>query len=232
MAKKTDIDHAVWRRWLLWRRHPRLRLVVSALLAIAIFAVLPSHLRPVTRLLIGWDGGVFFYLAWTFVIMSLATIADIRRRAAVQDEGRIALLILTVAAALASLGAIVVELGKAQGAGGAHSPNLVVAALTILLSWAFIHVIFALHYAHEFYSEGADDHCGGLDFPGEEEADYWDFLYFSFVIGMTSQTSDVQVTSRAIRQTVLAHGIVAFVFNATIVALTVNMAASVIAPGQ
>jgi uncharacterized membrane protein len=97
------------------------------------------------------------------------------------------------------------------------------AAFTILLSWAFIHTIFALHYAHEFYDETDG---GGLAFPGDREPDYWDFVYFSFVIGMTSQVSDVAITSKLIRRTAAAHGIVSFVFNAALLALTVNLAAS------
>jgi uncharacterized membrane protein len=101
------------------------------------------------------------------------------------------------------------------------------ATTTIALSWAFIHTFFALHYAHDFYGEhGAKQ--GGLNFPGDDEPDYWDFVYFSFVIGMTSQVSDVTVTSKPIRQTVAAHGIVSFFFNVTLLALTVNIAASAI----
>ena len=97
--------------------------------------------------------------------------------------------------------------------------------VTIVLSWAFIHTIFALHYAHEFYDEDAP-RGGGMAFPGgEEEPDYWDFVYFSFVIGMTAQVSDVGITSKQIRRTVTAHGIVSFLFNAALLALTVNLAA-------
>jgi uncharacterized membrane protein len=95
-----------------------------------------------------------------------------------------------------------------------------------LLSWALIHTIFALHYAHEFYDEIAG---GGLAFPGDDkEPDYWDFVYFSFVIGMTSQVSDVGITSKQIRRTAAAHGVVAFFFNAALLALTINLAASAI----
>jgi uncharacterized membrane protein len=97
--------------------------------------------------------------------------------------------------------------------------------LTIFLSWAFIHTMFALHYAHEYYDRTA----GGMAFPGDDrEPDYWDFVYFSFVIGMTSQVSDVGVTSKEIRRTVTAHGVVAFVFNVALLALTINLAASAI----
>ena len=106
--------------------------------------------------------------------------------------------------------------------------HLALAIATILLSWSFTHVMFALHYAHEFYDENGG-HGGGLNFPGDlQEPDYWDFVYFSFVIGMTSQVSDVAITCRPIRHTVSAHGIISFIFNAAILALTVNIAASAI----
>ena len=130
---------------------------------------------------------------------------------------------LTVAAAVASLGAIFAELGAGPGRWPVH---VFLAAATILLSWAFIHTIFALHYAHEFYDDEAG---GGLAFPGGgAEPDYWDFVYFSFVIGMTSQVSDVGITRQEIRRTATAHGVVSFVFNAALLALTINIAASAI----
>src|SRR5436309_1640006 len=156
-------------------------------------------------------------------LMSRSDVDRIRDRAAMEDEGQLAILVLTVVAALASLGAIFAELGTGTGRRPAH---IVLAALTILLSWAFIHAIFALHYAHEFYDETIG---GGMAFPGgETEPDYWDFVYFSFVIRMTSQVSDVGVTNKQIRRTVAAHGVVSFVFNAALLALTVNIAASAI----
>jgi len=135
-------------------------------------------------------------------------------------------LVLTVFAALASLGAILAELGVSPGA-SRTATQLALATTTIALSWAFTHTIFALHYAHDFYGDYGGKRSG-LNFPGEEEPDYWDFVYFSFVIGMTSQVSDVAVTSQLIRRTVNAHGIVSFFFNATLLALTVNIAASAI----
>jgi uncharacterized membrane protein len=195
-------------------------LLVTASLAVA------NDWQLVPRLLAGWDSAVALYLVLVFHLMAGSEIGRIRRHAAEQDEGRLALLGLTVAAALASLAAIFAELGRAAGAGGSRQPGrLLVAALTILLSWAFIHTIFALHYAHEFYDEEGG---GGLTFPGDQAPDYWDFVYFSFCIGMTSQVSDVAITSKTIRRTVAAHGVVSFVFNATLLALTVSIAASLI----
>ena len=205
------------------RIRPRLFISLGIGALVSVVLTVFTDWRTATRLLVGWDIYVGLYLALVAHLMSGADIQRIRGRAAVEDEGQFAILVLTVVAALASLGAIFSELGIGAGRSPAH---VVLAALTILLSWAFIHTIFALHYAHEFYDE---DIGGGLAFPGgETEPDYWDFVYFSFVIGMTSQVSDVGVTHKEIRRTVAAHGVVSFVFNAALLALTVNIAASAI----
>ena len=179
------------------------------------------------RGLIGWDIGIGLYVILAFEMMARSNVHEIRRRAATQDEGAIVILVLTVATALASLLAIVALLGTSTaGAARQRSSELILATITIVLSWAFIHTMFALHYAHEFYDP---DGGGGMAFPGGgEEPDYWDFVYFSFVIGMTSQVSDVGVTTKAVRRTVAAHGVVSFFFNAALLALTVNIAASAI----
>jgi uncharacterized membrane protein len=150
--------------------------------------------------------------------MARASILTIRQRAAVDDEGALALLVLTTAAALASLAAVVAELGHGPG-----PYQLTLGMITILLSWAFMHSIFALHYAHEFYGEGADDKIGGLIFPGDEDPDYWDFMYYALVVAMTAQVSDVQISSRIIRRMTTVHGAISFFFNVTVLALTVNI---------
>lgn len=206
----------------------RPRLFLSALLGLVVIAVLfaATDLKTATRLLIGWDVGVALYLILAFELMVRSDVHRIRRRAALQDDGGVAILVLTAVAALASLGAIIAELGTAQGA-TRTSAQLVIATLTIVLSWAFTHAMFALHYAHKYYAENKGK-GGGMAFPGNDEPDYWDFVYFSIVIGMTSQVSDVAVTSKSIRRTVAAHGVVSFFFNAALLALTVNIAASAI----
>jgi uncharacterized membrane protein len=203
----------------------RPRLFVSALLGAVAAAALPASLRIDTRVLMGWDMGVAIYLALAYRMIAHSTVARIRRRAALQDEGRVAILVLTVLAALASLGAIIAQLGSHASGSGRSPSQLLLATLTIVLSWAFTHTIFALHYAHDFY----DDKRGrGLAFPGGEDPDYWDFVYFSLVIGMTSQVSDVAIIGRSIRRTVTAHGVLSFAFNTTLLALAVNIAASAI----
>jgi uncharacterized membrane protein len=201
----------------------RPRLFLSAAVGIAVAILLPATLHGATRELIAWDVGVALYLILAIKIMATSDIDKIRRQAARQDEGRIAVLFLTAVAALASLGAILAELGGANKA----APHLALAVVTILLSWMFTHTIFALHYAYEYYDENKH-RGGGLKFPGDDPPDYWDFLYFSLVIGMTSQVSDVAVTSGKVRRMVAGHGVVSFIFNATLLALTVNIAASLL----
>ncbi len=205
----------------------RPRLFISALIGVVVVALCPSDWRIATRLLVGWDLGLTLYLGLLLHMMSVAEVRHIRLHAKLQDEGQITVLALTAIAALASLGAIVALLGMSE-AGNREPVHLMLAIVTIFLSWTFTHSMFALHYAHEFYDENGGK-GGGLIFPGDlREPDYWDFVYFSFVIGMTSQVSDVAITCRPIRHTVSAHGVISFFFNVTLLALTVNIAASAI----
>jgi uncharacterized membrane protein len=209
------------------RARPRLFSCTAVGLVVSVLVAVVTSWRPATRLLAGWDIAAALYLVLVFHMMRRSDVHRIRLRAAEQDEGQFTILVLTVAAALASVAAIFAEMGTSAAANrGRPLSHLVLPAVTILVSWAFIHTIFALHYAHEFYDDMAS---GGLAFPGDDrEPDYWDFVYFSFVIGMTSQVSDVSVTSKRIRRTVAAHGVVAFVFNAALLALTVNLVAGAI----
>jgi uncharacterized membrane protein len=186
--------------------------------------LLPHSLRLVTRLLIGWDVFAALYLILVFTIVFGSGLTHIRRNARLQDDGRFVILLVTAIGAFASIAAIVFELGDHN-----HSaPELALATLTIALSWAAVHTTFALHYAHEYY-RGTEP--GGLQFPSgdrHEDADYWDFVYFSFVIGMTAQVSDVGITDKIIRRTATAHGVISFVYNTALLALMVNIAASAI----
>jgi uncharacterized membrane protein len=230
MAAMDISTHRRWRRMLLPVRiiRARPRLFASGLVGLVVAAALPTTWRLETRTLVGWDLGVSLYLALAYHLMAVSHVGHIRQRARKEDEGRITILVLTAAAALASIGAIIAELGTSSIAGSGRPPaHLLLATTTIVMSWAFVHTIFALHYAHDFYQEGGGK-GGGLSFPGEEQPDYWDFVYFSFVIGMTSQVSDVAITCKPIRRTATAHGVISFVFNAALLALTVNIAASAI----
>jgi uncharacterized membrane protein len=200
----------------------------SAFIGLVLIAALPTQWQLATRLLTAWDISIALYLILIYELMARAEVERIRHHAAIEDEGQIGILVLSVTAALASLAAIVVKLGAtAANEAPRHPAELVLALLTILLSWAFIHTIFALHYAHQFYGELGEG-AGGLGFPGDDEPDYWDFVYFSFVIGMTSQVSDVSVRAKPIRHAVTAHGILSFIFNTALLALTINIAANAV----
>jgi uncharacterized membrane protein len=209
------------------KARPRLFIAVALGSAIALALATLTSWRAASSLLVGWDVCAGLYLVLTSQVMSRADVSHVRRRARLQDEGRFGILILTAVAALASLVAIFALLSSSS-AGMRSAADLFLATLTILLSWAFTHTIFALHYAHEYYDEN-EGKGGGMEFPGgATEPDYWDFMYFSFVIGMCAQVSDVTVSCRPIRRTVFGHSVVSFVFNAALLALTVNIAASAI----
>jgi uncharacterized membrane protein len=202
--------------------YARPRTFISIAIGTVAFFVLPGSLRLVTRLLIGWDIFAALYLVLAFVMMFRCGFAHIRRNAALQDDGRFLMLLVTAFGAFASIAAIVFELGADHRSTSA----LALATGTIALSWAAVHTTFALHYAHDYY-RGAEP--GGLQFPSgdrHEDADYWDFVYFSLVIGMTAQVSDVGITDKTIRRTATAHGVISFVFNTALLALMVNIAAS------
>ena len=204
--------------------YARPRTFFSVAIGIMAFFLLPGSLRLVTRLLISWDIFIALYLVLAYTMVLRSGLAHIRRNAVLQDDGRFLILLVTALGAFASLAAIVSELGETH-----RSPwELVFATLTIALSWAAVHTAFALHYAHDYY-RGAKP--GGLQFPSGDQhdhADYWDFVYFSFVIGMTAQVSDVGITDKTIRRTATAHGVISFGFNTALVALMVNIAASAI----
>lgn len=199
----------------------RPRTFVALAIGLASLLFLPASWRVATRLLVAWDIFIAIYMVLAYITVFSCGIDDIRRQASRQDDGRFFILIMTGVGAFASIAAIIMELAiKPQ-----QAPQLILAVTTIALSWAAIHTTFALHYAHDYY-RGTQP--GGLAFPGDDKPDYWDFVYFSFVIGMTAQVSDVGVTAKAIRRTATAHGVISFIFNTALVALMVNIAASAI----
>jgi len=206
----------------------RPRLLISFAAGLSVFLVLfLTDWRMTTRLLAGWDVCLVLYVTLVLHMAQQSDSARIKRRARLQDEGRLALLVFTAIAAFASITAIFVLLGSG---GASRQPiQLAFATITIVLSWAFTHTMFALHYAHVYYDEN-DGRGGGMEFPSQndERPDYWDFLYFSFVIGMCAQVSDVTVSCKEIRRTTFAHSVIAFFFNAALLAITVNIAASAI----
>ena len=224
----------------------RPRLSLSTLIGIFSGALLPATFALTTRLLVAWDIGTLLYLFLALFMLSSATPSQMRTRAAKTDEGAWAVLFITVIAAVASIVAIVMELSNLKSVPHTtHALHFALGITTIVCSWLFVHTMFAIHYAHEFYKCLDESGHVAIEFPSFDdfdsaqpksaqarkhvcEPDYWDFMYFAFVIGMTSQTSDVQITSPTIRRLALLQGIIAFFFNATLLALAVNTAASVL----
>jgi uncharacterized membrane protein len=205
----------------------RPRLLIATGVAILLFALLPFDERLTTRILFSWDAGILLYLVLAAVMMLHSSVAKMRDRAEKEDEGAIAVLVLTLGAAVASLAAIAAELsGIHSSTGREQAIRLGLAALTILCSWFFVNLMFAVHYAHDYY--GDSGRRQGLVFPGEDQPDYIDFLYFSFTIGAASQTSDVTIGSRRMRRLVLGHTVLAFLFNTTILALGINVGAGLL----
>ncbi len=205
----------------------RPRLLTATVVGCSIATLLPAQLASVTRILIAWDVAVALYLLLALIMFIGATPTHMRARAISQDDGALVVLIFTIIAAMATIAAIIIELSGVKS----YDPSLRVlhlglGILTLVSSWAFIHTSFALHYAHDYYIFLRRQSRPALVFPEKAEPDYWDFLYFSFVIGMTSQTSDVAIACTTMRRLATLHGIISFFFNAALLALAINAAAS------
>jgi len=210
-------------------RHLRNRpaLMISCLIGIVVWLGARQRITGIEPVLIGWSTLTFSYLVATLWVASRCNVDFIRKRAALLDEGGVAILLVIVGVTVASMAAIVMQLVQAKGTGHVGF-STALAAGTVALSWLFLHSVFAFHYAHEFYNDDGSGHFRGLDFPGTEMPLYWDFLYFSFITGMTTQVADVVTKNGPMRKLVLAHAIISFFFNTTIIALGVNIAASLV----
>ena len=210
----------------------RYRLILSALFYLIVSFFLPSWFSLSTRILSLWNAGMICFLISTWVLMVQAIPKTMRRNAQSQDEGRLVILSLITASACASILAITFILRETKDQNiNIIITHIILAVITIIGSWLLVHTIFAIHYAHEYYQDHktlSNSPAAGLDFPEDIEPDYWDFLYFAFVIGMTSQVSDVQITSRSLRRLSLFHGILSFFFNTVIVAMSINIIAGLI----
>ena len=207
------------------RTRPRLFLCAAIGAAVALLA--PGIEHGVTRSLLGWNVGVWLFLAVIGVMMMRADHDHLRRSAIAQTEGATAVLALVILAAVASIVAIVIELAAVKGSGTQQAlPHVLFALATVTGSWLLLPTLFALNYASLYYRTTRG---GGLRFPEPDETfkpDYADFLYFSFTIAVACQTADVTVTNRPMRRLVLLQAMLSFVFNTTILAFTINIAAS------
>lgn len=209
----------------------RPRLVICALVSVIVALTIPTSTSPyqITRLLIGGNVGIYLYLFLTVHLMFGANHEKIKARARQEDEGRFLILALVLMVSILSLAAIVSELAIAKNLHDtSRYAHLALVALTLFSSWSFTQIMFAQHYAHDYYVAEMKDASPGLAFPGKQTPDYNDFLYFSCIIGTSAQTADVSFTTRAMRRTGTVHCIFSFFFNTTLLALTINIASGLL----
>jgi uncharacterized membrane protein len=205
------------------------RFGVGAVFGFCVFLLMPTTLPTVMREAIGWDVGVLIFFALTLFVMGAGEASVLRKRASLSDTHLWIVLGIVVIAAAASFTALAFVLQKPEGAPTSSLVGRVsVAVGTLVLSWTLVHAMFAIRYAHYFYGDPEADGTprGGLAFPGKGHPDFWDFMYYAFVVGMSCQVSDVQVLSKPMRRLTLAHGVLSFFFNAGVLALAVNILAT------
>jgi uncharacterized membrane protein len=207
-------------------------LSIGLLCGVAAYLLLPSSIDNTTRSIMAWDFAVIVYLGLAAHLFASEHLDRMAADAAAQQEGEWTIFWLTLAAITFSFIAIIGEFaGIAKDMPpGPRNLHLLLVAITLFVSWLMTHTTFAFRYAHEFYEidPGGSGISGGLEFPGEKRPDYMDFMYFSLVLGMTFQVSDVEITARKFRRLAAAHGLLGFLYNAIIVALTVNLAAGLL----
>lgn len=208
-------------------RH-RPRLSFSVLVGIGAFLMLPTNWRLETRSLVAWDIAAALYLCFFFWLAHYSSTDKIRLRAKLQDDGAAMTLLLSLLAGTMCFLAITFELaGTKSMTDSSKLYHFILVAGTIPIAWMFIHSMFALHYAHEYY-DPTQPSGQGLEFPGSDAPDYWDFIYFSFVIGTSGQTADVSISSPAMRKLATIHCVFAFFFNISLLGLTINVASSLL----
>jgi uncharacterized membrane protein len=203
-------------------------LICFAVAILTYFIVQIRHLDVLTHIMIAWDTFSLCMIVMSWITFSITTSQQIRALASAQDSSRIIIFIIVLVSTFASFLAVLLLIVTKKDFNADEGFHLIIAITGMVLSWVLIQTIFTLRYAHIFYGDDKmkpEVHAAGLEFPGEKKPDYLDFAYFSFVLGMTFQVSDVQVTSKRLRRLVLLHGILAFGYNTIMIALTINLIA-------
>jgi uncharacterized membrane protein len=207
------------------------RLAMALAIAVAVFVAQPDSFSWHTRLVASWDAGALVYLGLAWAIIGRANAHSTRAHALAQDTSGYIIFLFVLAAACSSIVAIGFVVATIKGLGfGPKAWHLALTITALLSSWLLIQTVFAFHYARRYYRDEQlrPPKPGGLAFPGGGAPDYMDFAYYSFVVGMTSQVSDVQVISPIMRRMTLMHAVLAFVFNIAVLALSINTIATAI----
>jgi uncharacterized membrane protein len=213
---------------ILYRLDAHVRFMLALAVSCLAFVLTIGRLELAVQAIAVWNA-----FAWSAILMIwlLIVLADARtsvQTAKLQDTTRSIIFLFVILAAVISLSAVAILVGGAKGMSHkALTEHLFLAGTTVASSWFLIHTVFTMHYAHAYYRDDDDDPntagSGGLEFPNEQQPDFLDFAYFSFVIGMTCQVSDVQISSRPIRRLALVHGLLSFLFNTVVLALAINL---------
>jgi uncharacterized membrane protein len=209
----------------LFRYHTRFWIGLA--LGAAVFLFLPPGWSLLNRVLVGWDAGVTVFLVLVFVWMQGLNAVQIQSRYADEDETAPVILIVVTVAALLSLIAIVEPLaGLKHVEGRDRIGHFALAAVTLIDSWLLVPTMFTTHYADMFYS--AEEKDRPLAFPDTDMPAFWDFAYFSFTIAAACQTADVVTRRSNIRKVLIAHELISFLFNASILGFAINVTAGLI----
>jgi uncharacterized membrane protein len=207
------------------------RLAIVVAVAVVVYAMGPAVVPIANRVLVTWNAASLTYLAVYWLTIMQADAVLTRRRAGTYDQTAFIILLLVTTAACASVVAIGFVMGDVKALDcWPKALHLGLSIAALLLSWMLIHTVFAFHYARRYYAPASvrEGSARGLKFPGVDEPDYFDFAYYSFVLGMTSQVSDVSVTTPQMRRTTLAHGVLSFLFNIAVLAMSINVISSAI----
>jgi uncharacterized membrane protein len=219
---------------LFFRLDAHYRLMIAFAVSAIVFLLSHNYHPLPVLILFTWISFASTIILLDWIIISTSHPREVRKIAKLQDFSRTLIFLFVLGASLASMGAIVFLLKSAKGHPGVDVNNHILLAIAaVIISWWLVHTIFTLLYAHLFYDTDTDDgrvrEIGGLEFPGKEDPDYLDFVYFSFVIGMTFQVSDVEIASRQIRRFALLHALLSFAFNTAILALSINIISGMVA---
>jgi len=210
------------------------RLYISLAVAAIVFFFIRPVLSTAGVVLLTWSAFALVVIVMDWILILTCHPREVRKLAKIEDSSRTLIFVFVIGAALVSLVAIIFLLKGSKGLSHTQiTLHVVLSMAAVIISWWLVHTIFTMRYAHLYYSvdaaEPKKDPVGGLDYPGNENPDYLDFVYFSFVLGTTFQVSDVEISSRRIRRLALVHGLIAFAFNTAILALSINVVSGLVA---
>jgi uncharacterized membrane protein len=224
MPKTITTDKRIF-----YRLDAHYRLLIALTVSAIVFFCLNGKIKTPPLILLVWIGCALTIILLDWIIIFSSHPLEVRKIAKLQDSSRTLLLVFITATSIASLGAIIYLLKSTKGLPDtAKNEHILLAIGAVIISWFLLHTIYTLRYAHLYYdpdtdTDGETKGVGGLQFPGRQQPDYLDFVYFSFIVGMTFQVSDVNITSRRIRRVCLMHALTSFAFNTAILALSINV---------